>query len=491
MAAADVAPGPAPVRRIHRSLSDRLDKYCFASSFAAGLESDDEESFDESYIPEYAAILQQHRIDSEQGLETRRCHDPEFQQAVATTHTATESSSFWVSVANVTKSLVGIGMLTLPRAVAEAASPSVAMVGLLLCGALCAVSFFFLGYCAHLTNTETLPRLWEQTIGHSSTFFVEIIVLVDTGLSCVAFALLIGDYMAKSVAGLCPQLPAEVTSRRTLVAVVTLVALIPLCVKRRFSLLRVSSIAGLVCTLYVFLYVTLDAIAFLLGDPIALENAGKMAGPCDWLGALRSFGIYSCAFMAHFNAPAFYADLEGRSPMKFAKVCGAAYCLAFLIYAAFGLAGFARFGPDVPGNALTAYDLDTKVLLMWLGMALCMAASFPLVFFAHRDALRRLLGRSLGWPEDHRSVHHGTVTFTVVSVVVLAAAGALLEDVSFVVSLCGACSGACLAFILPGAIMLNMSLRKDATLRLPNLAKTFISLGIVLGFLSTVAVLDP
>ena len=27
------------------------------------------------------------RIDSEQGLETRRCHDPEFQQAVATTHT--------------------------------------------------------------------------------------------------------------------------------------------------------------------------------------------------------------------------------------------------------------------------------------------------------------------------------------------------------------------------------------------------------------------
>jgi len=387
---------------------------------------------------------------------------------------------------------VGIGMLTLPRAVAEAASPSVAMVGLLLCGALCAVSFFFLGYCAHLTNTETLPRLWEQTIGHSSTFFVEIIVLVDTGLSCVAFALLIGDYMAKSVAGLCPQLPAEVTSRRTLVAVVTLVALIPLCVKRRFSLLRVSSIAGLICTLYVFLYVTLDAIAFLLGDPINLENAGKMAGPCDWLGALRSFGIYSCAFMAHFNAPAFYADLEGRSPMKFAKVCGAAYCLAFLIYAAFGLAGFARFGPDVPGNALTAYDLDTKVLLMWLGMALCMAASFPLVFFAHRDALRRLLGRSLGWPEDHRSVHHGTVTeLTVVSVVVLAAAGALLEDVSFVVSLCGACSGACLAFILPGAIMLNMSLRKDATLRLPNLAKTFISLGIVLGFLSTVAVLDP
>ena len=27
-------------------------------------------------------------------------------------------------------------------------------------------------------------------------------------------------------------------------------------------------------------------MAFLLEDPIALENAGQ-AGPCDWLGALR------------------------------------------------------------------------------------------------------------------------------------------------------------------------------------------------------------
>jgi hypothetical protein len=26
------------------------------------------------------------------------------------------------------------------------------------------------------------------------------------------------------------------------------------------------------------------------------------------------------------------------------------------------LAGFARFGKDVPGNALTGYDLDTKAV---------------------------------------------------------------------------------------------------------------------------------
>lgn len=51
------------------------------------------------------------------------------------------------------------------------------------------------------------------------------------------------------VEGLCPGLPERLRCRRSLVAMVTLFALIPLCLKRRFSLLRISSIAGLACTL--------------------------------------------------------------------------------------------------------------------------------------------------------------------------------------------------------------------------------------------------
>ena len=40
----------------------------------------------------------------------------------------------------------------------------------------------------------------------------------------------------------------------------------------------------------------------------------------------------------------------------------------FASCARFGLAGFARFGKDVPGNALTGYELDTKAATAGWGL---------------------------------------------------------------------------------------------------------------------------
>ena len=50
---------------------------------------------------------------------------------------------------------------------------------------------------AHL---KIFPRAKKASFHHGVFSAVDEARLVDTGLSCVAFALLIGDYMAKSVA---------------------------------------------------------------------------------------------------------------------------------------------------------------------------------------------------------------------------------------------------------------------------------------------------
>jgi len=450
-----------------RNFSSKLDDYCFGGSFAAGLEDE----LDSPFAAEYASL---------------RPRTNGKTLALPLQKPETASSSFWTSVANLAKSLIGIGMLTLPRAFADASSPLVATALLFCFGALAATSFFILGYCAHLTGTETLPRLWEATVGPGSVAVVEIIVLVDTSLSCIAFALLIGDYASRSVGGLFPGVPEFLRSRKVLVGMVTLWLLIPLCTKRRFSFLRFSSMAGLVCTLYVFLYLLADSVLFMMASGADTESITSIHIYPG--GLLRSVAIYACAFMAHFNAPAFYADLKGASPSKFASLCGTAYAIAFLVYAVFGFFGFCRFGQSSPGNILTAYASSKPVLLMWLGMGFCVTASFPLVFAAHRDASLRLLGRLRGWQLDQ----DGSTSYaiTVALVVIMAGFGAYLEDVSVVVSLCGAMSGACLALVFPGAVMLKLDLGKEKTAVFKRIATAFIVLGVAIGLLSSWAILS-
>lgn len=466
--------------RFHRTFSVSLQDCCFASGFAAGLDEELDDGEEDKQVPvsEYSALSQK------AGLKADRDSPQKSVSALPGLVKSEGTSSFAASVANVTKSLVGIGMLTLPRALADG-TPALGVTVLFMSGSLSALSFFMLGYCAHLTGAESLPHLWDVTVGHRSAFVVEAVIFVDTLLSCIAFALLIGDYTSKSVGGLFPSVPDQLRSHGTLVMVVGVGLLLPLCMIRRLSLLRFSSLGGLVCTLYVFFYVVGDFGSMLLsgdGEFGQRPFSGTQLRPA---GLLRSTAIFAVAFMAHCNAPAFYADLRDRSPSRFAAVSACSFGAAFLIYMAFGISGFGRFGDDVPGNALAAYPLSTPVLLMWLGMGLCIIASFPLVFAALRTAALRLAGRLYGHTLEHEGLASRTVT--VVLVLSITSVGSVLRDLSSVVSLCGALSGLCLALVFPGSIMLGMKRRK--TPRFKALAQALVCLGTLLGCASSVAVL--
>jgi len=444
--------GTSPTRRVaaglKRTFTLTLESYAFgpAASFAPGLDSDDAGAFAEGYRACRRTSSIRSSVLSEVGsMVPSRVPSRDWTPNDGT-------SSFSASVANLTKSMVGIGMLTLPRAFADC-SVLLAVGALMFCGALSAVSFFLLGYCAHVTNTRTLPQLWEATVGPRSTPFVELIVLVDTSLSCVAFALLMADYATLSVGGLCPQLPELARSRRSLVALIVLSVLLPLCMAKRLSLLRLSSMVGLACTLYVFSHVVGDFAVGAAEEQVQLQ----------WFrfrpaGLLSGTARFAVAFMAHFNAPAFYADLKGRRPSSFAAVAAIAYTIAFLVYVSFGFSGYAVFGESVPGNALASYELSRSVLLMWLGMGVCVVASFPLLFAALRDALLRLLSRAAGVYLDARG--RSGQAITVVAVVLITFIGAESEDLSVVVSLTGALSGTTLAFIIPGAVTLSLKRRR-------------------------------
>ncbi|CAK0819384.1 unnamed protein product [Prorocentrum cordatum] len=158
--------GTSPTRRVaaglKRTFTLTLESYAFgpAASFAPGLDSDDAGAFAEGYRACRTSSIRSSVLSEVGSMVPSRVPSRDWTPNDGT-------SSFSASVANLTKSMVGIGMLTLPRAFADC-SVLLAVGALMFCGALSAVSFFLLGYCAHVTNTRTLPQLWEATVGGTS-----------------------------------------------------------------------------------------------------------------------------------------------------------------------------------------------------------------------------------------------------------------------------------------------------------------------------------
>jgi amino acid permease len=113
---------------------------------------------------------------------------------------------------------------------------------------------------------------------------------------------------------------------------------------------------------------------------------------------MNTFGglVLACtlatAFVAHYNAPRFHAELENNSVKRFNVVVFGSYtisAIAFLIVAGFG---FLTFGQSSAGFILNSYSpYDPLITLSRTALAVSIALTYPLPFFGLRDGFLDVL----------------------------------------------------------------------------------------------------
>jgi len=229
--------------------------------------------------------------------------------------------------------------------------------------------------------------------------------------------------------------------------------LVPLSLLKDLAPLRFSSIAGLCATLYGFSLLSSDAATTVsITDPAGPVMLNLFPVRVDFFASLA---LFSSAFMAHYNSPKFYADLQDNTLPRFAALVFGAFSIALVAFSIFGFSGFALFGFGVQGNVLTNYGGGTKVMLAWLGMAFSVIFTYPLVFSTFRESAASLLLRS-GHIKDAASSSF-RVPFTLVAVAASVVGGTFLSNVAVVNGVKGAVLSACLAFIYPALIHLRLT----------------------------------
>lgn len=355
------------------------------------------------------------------------------------------------------KSLVGGGVLAIPAAVAalgdapDAVLP-VAVALIAVMGLINAYYFSLMGQVCAWTGASTFSQAWEKTVGAESSPIVAGIVSIKTLLSCLAYSMILGD----SFQSLALTAGFDVSRTDALIAV-TGTALLPLCLMKDLSSLAPFSLAGIA------------GFAFTAASMTARMNDGSYhLAPLDTPTAGRflqdladpmvpSFGetgpelqglVLACtlatAFVAHYNAPRFHAELEQKE--SFDRVTYTSFGISASIMAVIAVAGYSTFGIASQPMILNNYSpYDPLVTACRAAIAASLVVTFPLPFVGLRDGVLD----ALKVPADERSDNVNVSALSVALLATITCMAASVHDLSLLLSVGGGTISTAVSSVFP------------------------------------------
>lgn len=323
------------------------------------------------------------------------------QQHHHTVLSGTDDSNKGASIPNLSasliKSIVGAGILALPAGVATLGDcPGtvlpVALLVITFMGTMNAFTFAILGRVCQKTGAVTYVEAWEKTMGTDTKGVVAITVTMKTALACVAYAMILADSWQSLLhrSGVCD------LSRTETLVMITTALLLPLCLQKNVKALAPFSLMGLlgmITTACAILWRYQDGSYSEMGlyrPELILEPQFGTTGP-DWHGVILACTL-ATAFVAHYNAPRFFTELQDRTIPRFNRVIASSYGFATLLFGLVSCAGFLTFGSTCQGYILNNYAPDDPVVLLaQAAVALAITVTFPLPFVGLRDNVADIL----------------------------------------------------------------------------------------------------
>mmetsp|Transcript_16570 Transcript_16570/g.24854 ORF Transcript_16570/g.24854 Transcript_16570/m.24854 type:complete len:528 (+) Transcript_16570:271-1854(+) len=379
-----------------------------------------------------------------------------------------DKASFATSVFNLTNNVAGSGLLTLSAGKASGATgwlPSICLCGLL--AILSAMTFIMIGRTCELTGEKTFKGLWSQAFGSRRAYLVDSIIFVQCFLGTVIYIGLLGDIFSTLLQQAMLGLPTIITSRPVVIAIVNATVLFPLSLQQNLSSLGFTSFLGVGAILYTVIFMayraldgsySIDASApgkFIqnFDESYEVQSKPSFDGSTMWNLDMRSLVLVSnlgLAFIAHYNAPKFYHELEKKSTKTFSQMVHTAYVILAGIYMSTMTAGYATFGDSSRGNILLNYHPNDGLALVGkLATGLSVLFGFPLVSSGARDGFKNAAD-ALGYPSISQRRNH-----VVLVVSMLAAASVIaifMEDINVIAGFSGAAMGSFVVYICPAMI---------------------------------------
>ena len=364
-------------------------------------------------------------------------------------------TSLAVSTVVLVKATIGTAVLVLPHEFAQTGWGLALLLLVCLAGAN-VFSLHALAEARRAARATSYAACVRALLGARAAFALDIVQVIYMLGALISMMRILLDQLA-SVAGPSPW--ASVA----LLWGVSLLALMPLTLRRRLSELWLTSAAGVLALML------LPALALLRAPwrrGFGLLLCGKAPGSSyrAWRlrGAPATLGVAALSFECQVNYLPILSELRNPTRRRVWALVSGAVVLDLLFYLLTSMVAYASFCDTVKPDILDNYsDDDPLASATRAAFSLQVALSFPLTSIILRDVLDAIL------PPHHesRSARHSTVRFCSLgcaAVLVPCAVASFRPPLDVLAALTGAVGGAALAFVFPGALLFETRRRANA-----------------------------
>jgi amino acid permease len=217
-------------------------------------------------------------------------------------------------------------------------------------GVIAAYNFSLLGRLCAITGGSSYRTVWERTIGESTAWVPGNTVIIKTFFAILAYSMVLGD----TFSALFTTFGMKVSREKALVGL-TLTVLLPLCRLKSLSSLAPFSLAGIAGMLYTAVAMAVRYFDGSYANPdagLAMDVAKSLRPAIGTKGASAVFSsnafilicMLSTAYMAHFNAPKFYLELENNTMARWNTVVATSFGISIMFFIGIAAMGFSTFG---------------------------------------------------------------------------------------------------------------------------------------------------
>lgn len=351
----------------------------------------------------------------------------------------TASTSFCKTCFNGLNALSGVGILSVPYALASGGWLSLILFLIIACSA------FYTGLliqrCMDMdSGIQSYPDIGERAFGRTGRAIVSVLMNTELYLVATGFLILEGD----NLHNLLPQVKFQVDSftisgRECFVIIVSLIIL-PTVWLNNLGILSYISASGVVAS-----FVLLGSI-FWTGAFDGVGFDGEGAKVWNWNSIPTALSLYAFCYCAHPVFPTLYTSMRNRT--QFSKVLAVCFFLCTVNYALIAVLGYLMFGANLQSQITLNLPIDKISSKVAIYTTLVNPiAKYALMVIPINNAIENRLYKYMKSPRVSLLIRSSLVFSTVIVALAIPFFGYLMSLVGAFLSISASILLPCLCFL--------------------------------------------